>query len=604
MNFPRISTRRLMLSLLVLFGLGMQVACGGSSSSDSCTSRDDCARDEVCRDGACAPPASDGVCADDNACPRFEVCVSGFCAPEGGSSNTTGGTTGATTGGTTGGTTGATTGGTTGGTTGATTGGTTGGSTGRDREPPQVVSVVPEQGATGIPVDAVVTITFSEALRDLGNGWFDQKIMIQRADTLEQIASTAAVDDSGAIMTVTPTEPLQPSTPYQVTVDSQLTDLSGNRLPDVYRWLFSTASYDESAYEELALRYAPVVYQEIDANAGIGRSDYFSSLDFDGDFDAGNNYDNVREEVYPAEAYWGVVETRSHYIIQYLFYYPSNYNENTSRYHAHDVTATQVIVTKGDGEAFVMAEASTDGEPYFGFAVAGSGVSDRNQGQLVKTFPADQLWDGTHYEAYHGKNFHGSCHWEWQPNAATSITAPWCNHEEGRFLDDASSIAYYPSMTGQPWIEANCSMEDMCNGDFGISCMEGVCRDGEGQRALTYGLRSFLKELWARRIALDGDTNLFGSRSTYRPHEDSGERPAFDAGVSFPVTLAVVDDSGSRGTLPFIWDSNGSISNGQWWVDPAWSFSTRFDFGDAEFSLDYCFNPYFAIDERGSEGCE
>ena len=67
MNFPRISTRRLMLSLLVLFGLGMQVACGGSSSSDSCTSRDDCARDEVCRDGACAPPASDGVCADASA---------------------------------------------------------------------------------------------------------------------------------------------------------------------------------------------------------------------------------------------------------------------------------------------------------------------------------------------------------------------------------------------------------------------------------------------------------------------------------------------------------------------------------------------------------
>ncbi|MEL6181509.1 MAG: hypothetical protein AAFS10_21300 [Myxococcota bacterium] len=85
---------------------------------------------------------------------------------------------------------------------------------------------------------------------------------------------------------------------------------------------------------------------------------------------------------------------------------------------------------------------------------------------------------------------------------------------------------------------------------------------------------------------------------------DSGDRPGSEESVSFPAAL-VTDDSSSRGTLPFSWRSNGSVADGQWWLDPAWSFNTRFDFpGESDdFSLDYCFNPYFDIDLRGTEAC-
>lgn len=81
----------------------------------------------------------------------------------------------------------------------------------------------------------------------------------------------------------------------------------------------------------LALRYAPIHHQDVHRRGshGLGgAADYITSVDFDADDDASNNWDNAGDPRFPlaAHAYYSVVETTSHWFVTYQFFHPRDWS--------------------------------------------------------------------------------------------------------------------------------------------------------------------------------------------------------------------------------------------------------------------------------------
>lgn len=78
---------------------------------------------------------------------------------------------------------------------------------------------------------------------------------------------------------------------------------------------------------QLALRWAPVHYQDT-ASADYD-VDYLSTVDFDGDWDAINNWQHQDDNLawLTGAAYYSVVETSTHWFIIYAFYHPRDWTD-------------------------------------------------------------------------------------------------------------------------------------------------------------------------------------------------------------------------------------------------------------------------------------
>ncbi|MEU8301578.1 hypothetical protein AB0C04_30345 [Micromonospora sp. NPDC048909] len=84
---------------------------------------------------------------------------------------------------------------------------------------------------------------------------------------------------------------------------------------------------------ELALRWAPIHYQDVDATGSHalgGQSDYLAKVDFDGDLNGRNNWDRTGQAgtSLAAHAYYSVVETSTHWYITYLFFHPRDWTDH------------------------------------------------------------------------------------------------------------------------------------------------------------------------------------------------------------------------------------------------------------------------------------
>jgi hypothetical protein len=478
-----------------------------------------------------------------------------------------------------------------------------------DREPPMLREATPEPGQAEVSVDTNLVLTFNEPIRTLG---LEFKILLKDVDRNVDVPMRGQVVEN--VATMDPTEPLRPGTPYQVIVTNQISDTSGNLLGDEVRWYFSTAVEEDAEHRALAERYAPVVFQEVDP--ARSRGDFFTRVDFDGEYDVADNLESWRDVPLKAAAYYIVIESETHWYIQYLYYYPVYFERNVAQeFQPHDLAATQVVVEKADGEAspekLLMAETGYGQGGLFGFAVEGLGIEDRNQGNLVFSFSPDAVWEGTHYLAYHGASYHAPGHWLWQPDFRQITYAPTVNHRAGEFNEPAQGVVFYPGAgEGQGPDDLACSNDAGCAPELGVTCQGGTCKNADGQKALRYGLLDYRSTLWVRRTNIGEDVDLFVSNPlTYAPHRDSGVRPGSDEGRQFPGALAATENA-SRGDLPYGWPSDGSLSRGQWWLDPAYAFTHRYRFAPTQdgvinpgVSVEYCFHPYFDIDKRGEAAC-
>jgi hypothetical protein len=83
---------------------------------------------------------------------------------------------------------------------------------------------------------------------------------------------------------------------------------------------------------QLALRWAPIHYQDVDVTGGhalAGRSDYLTRVTFDGDLTGRNDWDDAaRSDVsFGAAVYYDVVETGTHWFITYFFFHPRDWTD-------------------------------------------------------------------------------------------------------------------------------------------------------------------------------------------------------------------------------------------------------------------------------------
>ncbi|MEI9952449.1 MAG: Ig-like domain-containing protein [Pseudomonadota bacterium] len=107
-----------------------------------------------------------------------------------------------------------------------------------DRAPPTVISTLPADDSTGVPLDAAVSATFSEAM--------DPATVSKTTFTVKQgtttIAGTVTLDAATNTATFTPTAPLLANLFYTATINTGAKDVDGLALAMNYTWGFTTAA--------------------------------------------------------------------------------------------------------------------------------------------------------------------------------------------------------------------------------------------------------------------------------------------------------------------------------------------------------------------------
>lgn len=103
-----------------------------------------------------------------------------------------------------------------------------------DQTPPQIVSVTPADGATQVPLDTLITATFSEPV----TGVDETSFTLTSQDGA--VAGTVTYDEATRTATFTPASALSLDGVYTATLSTAIQDLAGNPLAAPYSWSFAT----------------------------------------------------------------------------------------------------------------------------------------------------------------------------------------------------------------------------------------------------------------------------------------------------------------------------------------------------------------------------
>jgi hypothetical protein len=145
----------------------------------------------------------------------------------------------------------------------------------------------------------------------------------------------------------------------------------------------------------LAFAWAPIHYQDISPDGDhslSGRADFVVALNYDGDFDSRNNWDNLGAG-FPlyGQAYTAVSESTSHFFIYYTFFHPRSWSNNLviGDEHENDMEGLVMLVRK-DGSQFGQLEAvvttnHTNWKTYTAAANVGRGPQNPDTPETITT---------------------------------------------------------------------------------------------------------------------------------------------------------------------------------------------------------------------------
>ncbi len=108
----------------------------------------------------------------------------------------------------------------------------------------------------------------------------------------------------------------------------------------------------------LALRWAPVHYQDTDSSDYD--ADYLSTVNFDSDWDAKNNWERQDDNLswLSGAVYYSVVETGTHWHLVYAFYHPRDWEDFPDPFgqftHENDMEGVLLTVRKDGSEYGVL----------------------------------------------------------------------------------------------------------------------------------------------------------------------------------------------------------------------------------------------------------
>jgi len=104
-------------------------------------------------------------------------------------------------------------------------------------------------------------------------------------------------------------------------------------------------------YYNLAMNWAPQIYQDVNADLGV-RADFCTNFNYDGDYLALNNWDNLNNYPEYGYVYYKVSETTTHYFIEYdLFHARDDAYTRPLDAHENDLEGCIVVIRK-DGSTY------------------------------------------------------------------------------------------------------------------------------------------------------------------------------------------------------------------------------------------------------------
>lgn len=306
-------------------------------------------------------------------------------------------------------------------------------------------------------------------------------------------------------------------------------------LPDRVELTWEDAVADgELTPEEIAIHYAP----EIDAAvnvllSGSGRGDFLAAVDYDGDWAALNNWENMMDYPLLAKVYYSVQETDTHYYVGYYFYHPRDDAEIWLDKHENDLEGIMLAVPKCE-DRFAQPEMMyTQGHGHVPFYFSGQMTmteGSRRGGEM--------LLDGDRPVIYI------------TPNGTLS--------HAGHSVESAAGHSTY-------WSVGNSGVRYFHGG---IAQEPSTFHGAYERNRCSYALVS-LDELWSRRNGPYGDTAVLGEYGAFR-------------GDNYGTNKA---------NPPWGWRNKTIYGyGGSFLSDPAWTFSCAI--AEVELSSDYSSNPY------------
>lgn len=467
-----------------------------------------------------------------------------------------------------------------------------------DKIPPEVISTFPGNEMVNIAIPFVVKVKFSEKIR---KETIDNKTFFVKDVNGNKVAGEFSFGEDDSLVTFTPDKdaPILLASPYTVTLTTIIQDMVGNKLKGIYNLTFSTvlpASLEK--YGALAAKYAPIIYQATYKDAP--HYDYLTRFDFDGDWAGKNNVDSLKKATkLESHVYYDVIESKSHYYITYLFFYPYRYAEYENQRFGNDTSGSMVVVRKYPDEkpvAVMNYFASTSYEYIRSYVTSESGIvgeKGKDYYGVNWEFPEAQLFPQGRFLSYLSSRSHQSCLW---------------NHT-----------------TKENALDVHCQLNEGIKGT--MTKIRYLLKDGMAQAIektqgkfpaeldnVGYALRYILGEWWVRRSYVDPE-KMFALTYTYEPHEG---RPG--KGLIAPNTFVdPIGDKFGRPQWAWVWTGEPynfnmyvyEMPRGMFFLDPAYFFTKRhrlekpFDpVGKTGYSLEYCFNPYLMIDQRNSADCK
>jgi hypothetical protein len=124
---------------------------------------------------------------------------------------------------------------------------------------PTVISTVPANGVTGVPINQALSATFSEAMN---SSTISASTFTLKATAGASVTGVVTYTAAGSIATFTPGANLMPMTQYTATITMGAQDLAGNALSTDYVWTFTTAA--------AAVAVPPTVISTIPLNLATG----------------------------------------------------------------------------------------------------------------------------------------------------------------------------------------------------------------------------------------------------------------------------------------------------------------------------------------------
>lgn len=126
---------------------------------------------------------------------------------------------------------------------------------------------------------------------------------------------------------------------------------------------------------DLAFHWAPVHHQDTDSSDYD--ADYLSTVDFDGDWNALNNWENQPQLAkLTGAAYYSVVETGTHWFLTYSFFHPRDWDDQPDpfgqRTHENDVEGMLLAVRKDAGFGKLEAAVTMAHSDFYSYVPAGS----------------------------------------------------------------------------------------------------------------------------------------------------------------------------------------------------------------------------------------